>query len=346
MPTDTDLRERAKLLKSQLDALYSQRDILNQKVNDLTIQVAANAGGAFGFQLKQDLQAATKERETAFNDGAIRERFLKQELKNIDADGMYRALLELNYTAQTNSFESYVESQRIAAFLIHGQTGYGQDWLLRRLLEIIPDDGESEPFDPIKLDLGSTNNKSVASIWKHIAERAGANQVPPLSNAEIAKAAAQWLETHTVVIIFRQIDAWTQQQMDALIETFWKELVTAAQATLKGDVDTRLLLFLVDYSDQVSRWNLPLHDIASTQQGEPSIPVRLQDIGVFTLEFIRPWLANPPLPYRDLFKDLRKNFEQSVQTIMQNSQGVPDEVARYICYQCQLDYDPERWLQI
>lgn len=319
-------------LKQRADILKQKRQLLLQKIAYLEQQSVIIATGNEKFQVDQQL-AQAQDALTA----------LDQQLKDIDGDRIYRALLEMNYFDQSISFGAYLQSQRIGAFLIHGPAGYGQDWLLRRLLELIPGDTEMERID---IDLGSRYlPKEVNALWDQLAQRLRLEPFPPPTPDQIAKTAASWLQTKTVVLILLQIDAWAPPQANALIQEFWKGLVQAAQDTLKAGTNSRLLLFLVDYSDLVGTWNVPLID-APAQQVEPGIPVRLQNVSPFTSSEIKPWVQNHYVSYPDLLQPLVVNLDQNVQTILQSSQGVPDEVAKSICLRCKHYYQKERWLKL
>ena len=47
---------------------------------------------------------------------------------------LYSALLKLGYRQQARLFRRAIESESVAAFLIHGLPEYGQRWLLNRLV--------------------------------------------------------------------------------------------------------------------------------------------------------------------------------------------------------------------
>lgn len=325
MPGDTALKQRADILKAT-------RKLLLDKLQELQRQAVIYTVGDQGFQVQQELARAQQDLKA-----------LDQQLKDIDGDRIYYALLEMNYFDQSMTFGGYIQAQRIGAFLIHGPAGYGQDWLLRRLLELIP--GDTDP-ERIEIDLGSPYlTKEVDALWDQLAQRLQLDPFPPPSHEQIAKTAASWLETKTVIFILQQIDAWAPQQANALIQEFWKGLVQAAQETLKAGTNTRLLMFLVDYSDLVSTWNLPLVD-ASAGQAEPAIPVRLQNVSPFTTDEVKPWVKTKYLLYQDLLQPLAVNLDQNVQAIIDSSQGVPDEVAKNICLRCQHYYQKARWLKL
>lgn len=343
MPFDDISRDRVKMLKEKRKGITAPVDTLNLKVQRLGEDLAKLAYGAPKFQVEQELESAKKERDEAIRAAEQELKSIDQQLRDIDDDRMYRLLMEMNYFDQSKAFNKYLAAQRISAFLIHGPTSYGQDWLLRQLLERLLTKGELER---IEIDLGSRYSpKEVSGVWDELAGHLKLEPFPPPSPDVIAKSAASWLETKTVVLILFQIDAWTPQQAHALIDEFWKNLVTAAQDTLKGNTETRLIMFLVDYSDSAQTWNLPLIDAPSDHVLE-SIPIRLQAITPFTYDIVKPWVQYHSNVFADLLEPLALDMETTVKTIIQSSQGAPDEVAKYIYYQCKRSYHPDRWLKL
>lgn len=326
MPSVQALADQAAIFKKK-------RALLVEKIKQLALDEVKIAAGGQKFQIQQELADANQELGK-----------LDQQLADIDANRMYHALLEMDYFDQTISFDAYFAAQRIAAFLIHGPKDYGQDWLLRRLLELIPRDHE---WEPINVDLGSAlAPKNVSELWDDLSNRVyPAPPLPPPSPEQIAQEAAKWLETKTVLLILRQIDAWEPTEAQRLVAKFWQALAKAAQDTLKPG-NTHLLMFLVDYRDLAHTWGLPLVD-APAPQVEPGIPIRLQEIKPFTPDVVKPWIHNHFVTYNDLLKPLLLNMEQTVQAIVDASQGgAPDQVAKMICIHCKHFYKKERWLTL
>ncbi|MBI4671509.1 MAG: hypothetical protein HY741_07565 [Chloroflexi bacterium] len=323
----------AQALIEQAAILKKKRALLVEKIKQLALDEVKIAAGGQKFQIQQELADANQELGK-----------LDQQLTDIDANRMYHALLEMDYFDQSISFDAYFAAQRIAAFLIHGPKDYGQDWLLRRLIALMPRDHE---WEKIEIDLGSAViAKEVSALWDDLASRVYSTPpFPTPAPAQIAQEAAKWLETKTVLLILRQIDAWEPTEAQALVTNFWQALAKAAQDTLKPG-NTRLVMFLVDYRDLAQTWGLPLVD-APAPQVEPGIPIRLQEIKPFTPDVVKPWIHNHFVTYSDLLKPLLVNMEQTVQAIVDASQGgAPDQVAKAICFHCKHFYKKERWLTL
>ncbi len=325
MPSVQALSDQAAILKKK-------RALLVEKLTRLALDEVKIAAGGQKFQIQQELADANQELGK-----------LDQQLADIDANRMYHALLEMDYFDQFVSFDMYMNAQRIAAFLIHGPKDYGQDWLLRRLLNSILGD-ECERID---VDLGSAlAPKNVSELWDDLSNRVYPTPLfPPPSSNQIAQETAKWLETKTVLLILRQIDAWEPTEAQQLVVHFWQALAKAAQDTLKPGA-THLLMFLVDYRDLAHTWGLPFVD-APAPQVEPGIPIRLQEIKPFTPNVVEPWIDNHMVHYKDLLQPLWADKKQIVQAIVDASQGgAPDQVAKMICIHCKHFYKKERWLTL
>jgi len=285
-------------------------------------------------------------RDKAFLDIAQGIRRSVEELANASQQKqvkLYRALLKLGYRQQARLFRRAIESESVAAFLIHGLPEYGQRWLLNRLVvQHLPEHLNSKV---VKVNLGRlVRQTNVSALWRELGGRVNPRG-HRLMPEEIAEGVYRWWLTQDVIFVFHDAHVLPESALLELIEKFWLPLTQKVQEAATGDETCKLLMFLVDYVGKAEDWNLPVVEKldASWQPHNPIRPPRIQE---FTENELVNWLEDQ---YIDLPSDLTSGIDERVEEILVSSEGgIPELALREICDCCGLDWYEEldKWLRL
>ena len=260
-----------------------------------------------------------------------------------DSEQTYRNLLKLGYREQVRLFRSVINAHDVAAFLIHGSLGYGQRWLLNRLVvQYLP---SLMTGKIIKIDVTCHVRKSNASaFWRELARRVGLES-KQFSLPEIAERVYKWWQTQDVLLIFHKVEFMPESAFHELIQDFWLPLSARAKESLKEASQFKLLMFLVDNEGCVADWDVPF--VEKLDAGwKPDKPIKAPKIHEFSDKELTEWIEDQ---YSDLPIKLTQEIDDAVDTILENSdKGIPEEVLMEICEQCGLDWyeESESWLKL
>jgi hypothetical protein len=285
---------------------------------------------------KRALEEQIQEKEGELNS-------IEQQIERLEMQRACKAMLNMDYLDHVDSFQTVAEKQRIGAFLIHGQPLHGHYWLLRQLLTLTPQTPATPPFS---FDYNSrSQRKDIDAIWAWL----GANlKIPSYKTprAEIVRCVGQKLKTQSIVLIFKNVDAVDVASIRTLIDEFWNPLANDVKVALPPYLDTRLLMFLVDYYDRVSNWDIPV------AQPEDEVfklinLICLPPLTPFSDQVLQIWL-NTPISRAILPREKLRNISQTVQDILAHSEnGIPEQVAEYICELHECPYEREDlWLNL
>ncbi|MEL4898339.1 trypsin-like peptidase domain-containing protein [Crocosphaera sp. Alani8] len=260
-----------------------------------------------------------------------------------DSQQLYRNLLKLGYREQARLFLRVINTHDVAAFLIHGSLGYGQRWLLNRLVvQYLP---LWVTGKVVKIDVSRRVRKSDAkALWRELGGRVGLRG-RQFSLEEIAEGVYKWWRTQDVLLIFHQVDFMPESAFHELIQDFWLPLAAKVKESLNEECQFKLLMFLVDYEGCVADWNIPFVEKLDANW-KPDKPIKTPEIHEFSNRELTNWIEDE---YSDLPTKLTKEIDEAVETILENSDsGIPEEVLREICDQCGLDWyeESEIWLKL
>ena len=256
---------------------------------------------------------------------------------------LYGALLKLGYRQQARLFRRAIESESIAAFLIHGLPEYGQRWLLNRLVvQYLPENMNSKV---VKVNLSRlARQTNVTALWRELGGRVKlrGHRLPP---PEIANGVYRWWLTQDVILVFHDVQALPEPAVQEMIEKFWIPLTQRVQEDSDGKSVCKLLMFLVDYAGKAEMWNLPF--VEKLDAGwKPQRPIKTPQIREFTEKELMDWFDDQ---YSDLPSDLTQGIDDKVEEILESSEGgIPELALREICEQCGLDWYEEldQWLRL
>lgn len=259
----------------------------------------------------------------------------------VDSEQLYRALMKLGYRQQVRQFTRLIRDHAIAALLIYGEPGYGQKWLLNRLVnQHLPHNLNGKI---VKVDLSRRVRRSDASaLWRELARRVGLKGQP--EPAEIIHRMYRWWETQNVVLIFHNVDFLPQSSFEALLQDFWLPLASQARELQTEKLDYKLLMFLIDYQGLVGDWDAPFVEKIDSSWS-PQLPVRSPRLEEFSDNELLDWITDES----DELPPEFRNEEQIVEQILENSDdGIPELVLQEICDRCGCDWyeELERWLKL
>ena len=260
----------------------------------------------------------------------------------LDDDQLYQVLQKLGYQKQVRTFRRLIEKHSIAAFLIHGSPGYGQRWLLNKLIGYVPGNLQGKTI-PIGLDRG-TRSREINALWRELAGRVGLVGRRNFEPEEIAERVYQCWRTQNVFLVFHEVDCMPEDYLRQIIQNFWQSLAKKARNINSTRNDPKLLMFLVDYEGRVGN----LKNIFSEEpdpSSVPSVPVKPPKITEFSDEDLRDWIYQES---NQLPIEFTHEVDTVVQKILNNSEnGIPEYVLEEICARC--DYNwyeiKDQWLK-
>ena len=254
---------------------------------------------------------------------------------------LYSALLKLGFQQQAELFLRAIDTESVAAFLIHGLPEYGQRWLLNRLVvEYVPLHTVSKV---VTIDLGRTaRRKDVNACWRELGKRLNLRG-KDLNAIAIADGVYRWWLTQDVIFVFNDVNTMPESAMLSLIEQFWLPLTQRVKMAA-GESDRKLLMFLVDYEGRADQWQLPWVEKLDASW-DPRKPIKPPKLREFTDRELMSWIVSQ---YRELPSVLTQGIDEKVGEILDMSDhGVPELVLQEICKQCGCDWfeELEKWLK-
>lgn len=251
---------------------------------------------------------------------------------------LYEAILRLDYQEQVNLFRQFVDTQRLGAFLIHGQPEHGQRWLLNRLLRQIPNRTTAKV---IQIDLNrKTLDTEINALWRQLSGRVGL--MSSCSSSEITQQVYRWWQTQNVILIFDNIDCMPEIYLNEFIRKFWLTLVNTNRDTAQK-TKFLLLMFLIDYSGRVDTWNIPFAEQIDPAR-QPDVPIKLPLITPFAEDVLIHWIKNA---IDQLPSSFTIQAEQTVRILLTSSEnGIPERVIEQICGLCGCNWymEENKWL--
>ncbi|WP_413176381.1 hypothetical protein [Anabaena azotica] len=296
------------------------------------------------FRLKKQIEESEAEREQ-----------IKQQLQKLETtstfigEDLYRTLLRLGYRSQVRLFRKLIETESVAAFLIHGFPDYGQRWLLNRLVvQYVPYFLQDKI---IKVNVSrKIRRNDTSALWRDVAGRVGlkGKQYTP---SEIAEKVYQCLQTQNILLVFHEVETMPENTLSELIDGFWLPLVSKIQQLSQTQEQTspaskcKLLMFLIDYEGCVGSWQVPFTEQLNSNTTS-KILFKPPIITEFSDNDLMDWIETE---YDKLPPVLTTQVDNTVQAILTDSEnGVPELVLEKICTDCGCDWyeESEKWLKL
>src|SRR5205807_3145019 len=118
-------------LQQQRDELQKQYDLLSIQILRLGDAYAVEIDPVLELKLEKQIEYAKAKRSRV----AEQIQALDDQIETLDnSTRLRKALSKLNYYSQVRLFRQLLERSQVGALVIYGERGYGQDWLLKRLL--------------------------------------------------------------------------------------------------------------------------------------------------------------------------------------------------------------------
>lgn len=245
---------------------------------------------------------------------------------------LHHALLRLNYHAQEEVFQKLIYRSSIGAFIIHGESGHGQRWLLNRLIRRVPRIAVAKP--PIRINLQLTGyGWDINGLQQQFSHRDDLRHTCSLQ--EVIDQIHSWWQTQTVVLIFDNLNAMNADYMKEFIRNFWQPLVD--KATQAPSSNYSLVVFLIDNLGHVDTWPFDIAE-ALDQSWNPYKLVKLPKLVPILDEELSGWLEDSghKLPMKIRVEEV----------LRYNKVGIPQTVFIDICDLCGCDwYEKEsQWI--
>jgi len=245
---------------------------------------------------------------------------------------LYTCLLSLDFQEQQHLFEQVFRAARGGTFLIQGEKGYGQGWLLRQLLEVV---NQGRAIEPIQIPLETSSQElTLEAIWYRLGKRLFGEEnfshnrldhIEQLRQAIIDEIISQ-LKTQHVVLVLSDLDFTCDEFLNRLVVEFWQPLISSVQQGQGQTKRFQLLLFLIDRAGRVKNWKKAKFIEQLDQTWEPRIPVKLPKIKRFTNRILLPWVG------MHIGRVIRHNVavpahDESIQQLLQASNnGIPGDM--------------------
>jgi inactive STAND len=207
----------AQYLDQEQKRLQKQYDLLTEKLNELELDLEIKTDTSVKFQLKQEIGQAKQKRDQ------IKEQIEKFE-KLENSEKIHNALLRLDYKPQVSLFRDFIEEQkqRVGAFLVHGESEeYGQIWLLKRLLRLVPD---SKTTPLIKLNIRKKSRKNnISALWRQLGNEVGTkwNSFSEIITDEeielVIQGVTKRLKTDHFILILHEVECTSEDDLNELI---------------------------------------------------------------------------------------------------------------------------------
>lgn len=145
------------------------------------------------------------------------------------------ALLDLNYIEQDYRFRiSLTTMGTVGAFLIHGEEGYGQRWLLNRLACVIPYNSTA-----YQKSLDILYPKRLFDFWEDLGDALNCSPTPEA----IAEKLYQHWTTQTVILSITDIHK-VDQGLESFLQQVWLKIIDKTN-NYNLTNDFKMVLFIV-----------------------------------------------------------------------------------------------------
>ena len=239
---------------------------------------------------------------------------------------LFELILQIDFKEQSRRFKDVIKCHHAAGFLVHGERGCGQRFLVNRLLRL---KRGWQNQSPIKIDIYHNGvGRSIPNLWRELTSWLG---LPRDAQAgEIMDRVCQRSQTQDVIFTFYTVDYMLPGMLAAWLQEFWEPLVARATENMPKR-HTHLLMFLVDNCGSIAKSDLSL---AETFE-QPRYPLRLPAASLFPFEELDAWLDN-----QRMLNQVQISAELTAPILLERSNnGIPQYVYEEICKHCGLSWE-------
>ena len=234
---------------------------------------------------------------------------------------LFELILQIDFKEQSRQFKEFIELHRTAGFLVHGDRGFGQQFLVNRLLRL---KRGWQNQSPIKIDVSSRGVlKNIPTLWRELTDWVG---LPKDSEPrKILDKICDRFQTQDVIFIFYTVDYMLPGMLSQWLQEFWEPLVARAKQNMPKQ-ETHLLMFLVDNCGNVCHSTVRLAEELEHPE-YPSIPLRLSPASPFPTDALDEWID-----MAITFREVQFPNGLTSQVLLERSNnGVPQYVYEEIC---------------
>lgn len=269
-------------------------------------------------------------------------RELERKIEELERDEVgeqiYQALLKLDYKAQRHLFFRLAPKYPLMALLIYGPEGFGQRWLVNRLLH---NDAQVRRSRQFRFALSRlARSASVRDIWEELAVELGLRS--SATSEQVAERLCDCWRTQPVLLFFDcELDQMAEQSFAAFVGEFWGPLLEVARR--RQPPKHQLLVFFIDSSGCTRPQPLTF---AETNDPAliPQNVVRLPLLSRFSAAELTGWANDDGIEH---LPDLPDKLQVEA-LLAASDNGVPERVFRSIC--ALYDYEwlsgKKAWLKI
>jgi inactive STAND len=327
--------DHLKRLQREQNNLQETYDLMFEQLSALRQSFAVEMNPGIRIQLKYSIKNAENECSEIETQLSRIEQAIEAFKHARAGDPLYLALLRLNYHAQEELFRQLMYRSQIGAFVIHGEPGYGQNWLLNRLLRLVPRSGVGKPPIPINLE-SVVSTCDLDGLRQQFCLREDLKNTHSLH--EVIDQIHNWWQTQTVVLIFYNFHKMGLEEMREFNRTFWLPLVNkAAQAPCQSP-HYKLVIFLVDKRGHIDTWPFDVTEQID-DSWMPHVLVKPPKLSPIMNDELLRWISGEKHTFSIQIQvdDILKN----------NTDGIPEKVLEKVCelYGCDWFEKEHLWIQ-
>lgn len=188
-------------------------------------------------------------------------------------------LCSLDYTRQSRTFEDYTpRSRRAVAFVIQAKDANIQHWLVKRLVNKLPDVKNAKVLPPIVVPAHPMwKTRDFGELWTDLGRELNCEAAPDLILDRLVAA----YQTQTVILAMYSWPASTRSQklQKQVLSELWEPLVAKVQALPNQPLRSRLMLFLTEGATMEQVCSDDWH-----------VPIRLAPLTEITCDDVANWL--------------------------------------------------------
>ncbi|GIL15483.1 MAG: hypothetical protein BroJett039_06560 [Chloroflexota bacterium] len=315
-------------IKSKIKALEQDLSLCREKIARLRFARGYENDESTLFKLDKQILKAEQTCDDLFG-----------SMQKYNSLRLYGALQNLDYFEQVNAFRSFTERHRSGAFLIHGGEGYGQQWLLKLLLQTI----EHATTNLLIEFQANTRSRGLdyKFAWERLAKNVGLNLA---AEGQVIQRLNDKLSARDVTLVFHSVGELSKAALEQILENFWVPLATGIQVDPHKEPHY-LLMFLVDYYGSTGDWDLKCAE-KYDPEWVPQTLVKLPRLSSISYDDLKYWIRAQGriLPYAFI-----EQAEQMADTIwVQSNDGGPEQIFELICMHCGYNWyeGAEWWLKL
>ena len=233
-------------------------------------------------------------------------------------DLIYYSLLKLNYVMHEQLFTQLIRKSKVGAFVIYGESGYGQRWICRRLTRRLTSSSSMFRWVNLQPHSQAWNINILQDQLGFSQDQMKTHKITSFS--ELAeKIHLQW-QTQNVIIFFYHFSAIEEGLKKNFIDGFWHELIQKSMSKFSMSPHTWLLLLFVEeneFNNRIDSWPVTFTEQIDTNW-KPEMFVKAPRLAQFDRVELADWIkkVSHMLPREIRLEDILDD----------QPSGIPDDV--------------------